>query len=210
MTVLYLDKRNVVIGVVTLAVVFCLGIVIGHYGRDGSPETGMSEAEALVDKIMNDQFASERDLVTQALEDVNSDNLRSYLKRLTKEPHIAGSKQDEELVEYIKDAWIDMGLDRVELAEYDFYLSWPNHVLITFIKRYIFQQLRICFAFRPTLIKSTWWMKMAAPFSRLSTKKSLYEQEMITRILFMPLMLTLLRLLWKETWSTFIMHVSRI
>lgn len=129
MTVLYLDKRNVVIGVVTLAVVFCLGIVIGHYGRDGSPETGMSEAEALVDKIMNDQFASERDLVTQALEDVNSDNLRSYLKRITKEPHIAGSKQDEELVEYIKDAWIDMGLDRVELAEYDFYLSWPNQVI---------------------------------------------------------------------------------
>jgi len=212
MTVLYLDKRNVVIGVVTLAVVFCLGIVIGHYGRDASSggSAGMSEAEALVDKIMNDQFSHERDLVTQALEDVNSDNLRSYLKRLTKEPHIAGSKQDEELVEYIKDAWIDMGLDRVELAEYDFYLSWPNHVLITFIKRYIFQQLRICFAFRPTLIKSTWWMKMAAPFSRLSTKKSLYEQEMITRILFMPLMLTLLRLLWKETWSTFIMHVSRI
>ena len=209
MTVLYLDKRNVVIGVVTLAVVFCLGIVIGHYGRDASSggSAGMSEAEALVDKIMNDQFSHERDLVTQALEDVNSDNLRSYLKRLTKEPHIAGSKQDEELVEYIKDAWIDMGLDRVELAEYDFYLSWPNHVLITFIKRYIFQQLRICFAFRPTLIKSTWWMKMAAPFSRLSTKKSLYEQEMITRILFMPLMLTLLRLLWKETWSTFIMHV---
>ena len=32
---------------------------------------------------------------------------------------------------------IDMGLDRVELAEYDFYLSWPNHVLIiTFIKSY--------------------------------------------------------------------------
>ena len=212
MTVLYLDKRNMVIGVVTLAVVFCLGIVIGHYGRDASSggSAGMSEAEALVDKIMNDQFSHERDLVTQALEDVNSDNLRSYLKRLTKEPHIAGSKQDEELVEYIKDAWIDMGLDRVELAEYDFYLSWPNHVLITFIKRYIFQQLRICFAFRPTLIKSTWWMKMAAPFSRLSTKKSLYEQEMITRILFMPLMLTLLRLLWKETWSTFIMHVSRI
>ena len=138
MTVLYLDKRNVVIGVVTLAVVFCLGIVIGHYGRDASSggSAGMSEAEALVDKIMNDQFSHERDLVTQALEDVNSDNLRSYLKRLTKEPHIAGSKQDEELVEYIKDAWIDMGLDRVELAEYDFYLSWPNHVLITFIKRY--------------------------------------------------------------------------
>ena len=88
----------------------------------------MSRAERLVDKIMQDQFANEKDLIAQALDDVNSENLREYLQRLTKEPHIAGSKQDEDLVDYIKNAWIDMGLDRVELAEYDFYLSWPNHV----------------------------------------------------------------------------------
>lgn len=126
MTVLYLDKRNIVIGVVTLAVVFCLGIVIGHYGSDQSSRQ-LSKAERLVDKIMNDQFSNEKDLVSQTLDNVSSDNLRSYLKRITREPHIAGSKQDEDLVEYIKNAWIDMGLDRVELAEYDFYLSWPNH-----------------------------------------------------------------------------------
>ena len=91
----------------------------------------MSEAEALVDKIMNDQFSHERDLVTQALEDVNSDNLRSYLKRLTKEPHIAGSKQDEELVEYIKDAWIDMGLDRFNRVLHRLKLENPAPTVIT-------------------------------------------------------------------------------
>ena len=93
----------------------------------------MSRAERLVDKIMKDQFANEKDLVAQTLEEVNSDNLREYLQRITVEPHIAGSKQDEDLVQYIKNAWIDMGLDRVELAEYDFYLSWPNSVSVRVI-----------------------------------------------------------------------------
>ena len=34
MSVLYLDKRNIVIGVVCLAVMFSLGVIIGYYGRD--------------------------------------------------------------------------------------------------------------------------------------------------------------------------------
>jgi hypothetical protein len=88
-----------------------------------------SSAEALVNEIMADQFKSEKDLVKEALENVNSDNLRSYLKTLTKEPHIAGQKRDNELIEWIRQSWLDMGLDRVELAEYDFYLSWPNQVI---------------------------------------------------------------------------------
>ena len=69
-----------------------------------------------------------RDLIKEALENVNSDNLRAYLKELTKEPHIAGHPRDNELIEYIRKTWTDMGLDRVELTEYDFYLSWPNQV----------------------------------------------------------------------------------
>ena len=139
MTIIYLDKRNIVIGLVTLGAIFSLGIVIGYYGRGTNPRTPeyWPKANAIIGESVGqqNQFLKEKDLVAQALEDVNSDNLRTYLKRLTKEPHIAGSRQDEELVEYIKNAWIDMGLDRVELAEYDFYLSWPNHVI--FLKKNI-------------------------------------------------------------------------
>ena len=78
---------------------------------------------------MADQFSSEKELIKETLENVNTNNLRSYLKELTKEPHIAGQRRDNQLIDYIQKAWTDMGLDRVELAEYDFYLSWPNQVI---------------------------------------------------------------------------------
>ena len=49
-------------------------------------------------------------------------------KELTKEPHIAGQRRDNELTKLIQKAWMDMSFDHVELAEFDFYLSWPNQV----------------------------------------------------------------------------------
>ena len=30
------------------------------------------------------------------------------------------------LFQNYREAWIQMGMDNVHLAEYDFYLSWPN------------------------------------------------------------------------------------
>jgi hypothetical protein len=128
MAFLFLDKKNIIFGAIVLAIMFSLGVIIGYFGKDNSAGSG-SNAEALVNKIMGDQFKDEQDLVKQALEDVNTDNLRSYLKTLTKEPHIAGLKRDNELIQWIRQSWLDMGLDRVELAEYDFYLSWPNQVI---------------------------------------------------------------------------------
>ena len=122
-----LDKRNIIIGFLTLAVVFSLGVIIGHYGRK-MPKPDISKADALVNAIMSDQFSNEKELIKEALDNVDSNNLRSYLKELTREPHIAGHRRDNELIEYIRKTWTDMGLDRVELTEYDFYLSWPNQV----------------------------------------------------------------------------------
>ena len=153
MSVIYLDKRNIVIRLVTLAAMFTLGLVIGYYGRKTDPNILPKADSLLRDNGNQDQFVNEKNLIAQTLEDVNSDNLRSYLQRLTREPHIAGSRQDEELVEYIKNAWIDMGLDRVELAEYDFYLSWPNQVNES--KSTLFELLLISFLSRPIRIKST-------------------------------------------------------
>ena len=49
-------------------------------------------------------------------------------KELTKEPHIAGQRRDNELTKLIQKAWMDMSFDHVELAEFDFYLSFPNQV----------------------------------------------------------------------------------
>ena len=120
MAFVFLDKRNILIAVLIVAVAFVLGIIIGHYGTKQS-EPGKSGFE--------DQFSMESELIKEALKDVNSDRLRSFHKTLTKEPHIAGQRRDQELTKLIQKAWMDMGIDHVELAEFDFYLSWPNQVL---------------------------------------------------------------------------------
>ena len=128
MAFLFLDRRNVAIGSVLLAVIFSLGVIIGYYSKQEPSISRDGRANEFVNTIVTDQFLKEKDLINQALESVDSNKLRSYLKELTKEPHIAGHRRDNELIEYIRKTWIDIGLDHVELAEYDFYLSWPNQV----------------------------------------------------------------------------------
>ena len=86
------------------------------------------DISGMFEKIMSDQFSNEKDLVEEALENVDSNYLRESLKILAKEPHIAGHRRDNELIDYIRQTWVDNGLDRVEIAEYDLYLSWPNKV----------------------------------------------------------------------------------
>ena len=62
----------------------------------------------------------------QVLDEVDSEKMRAYHEFLTKEPHIAALKRDQRLVEWMVDEWKSSGLDSVELATYDMYLSWPN------------------------------------------------------------------------------------
>ena len=75
-----------------------------------------------------DQFEEEKDLIEQILNDVNPESIRSYLQEITREPHIAAQERDEELIQWIKKTWEEVGLDHVDLATYDLYLSWPNKV----------------------------------------------------------------------------------
>ena len=52
--------------------------------------------------------------------------MRAYHEHLTKEPHIAALARDLRLVEWMVEEGNSAGLDTVELATYDMYLSWPN------------------------------------------------------------------------------------
>ena len=138
MAFVFLDRKNIALGVFTLIVIFLLGVTIGYFGRGSSTNVSPEASKSrLVSKINKDQFENEKDIIIEALENVNANEIRSYLKELTKEPHIAGRRRDEELTDWIKKSWTQMGLDHVELATYDFYLSWPNAVsicLLMFIK----------------------------------------------------------------------------
>ena len=77
MAFVFLDKRNLIIGSVVLVVIFVLGIIIGRYS---GPKNEPSKAEALVKTIMEDQFSMEAELIKEALDNVNSDSLRSFHK----------------------------------------------------------------------------------------------------------------------------------
>ena len=108
-----------------MAVIFGLGVIIGYYGRSFP---GPDPNDVFVNKVMGDQFKLEAQLIKSALENVASNQIREFHKILTKEPHIAGLRRDNELTNWIVDNWKAFGLDKVELAEYDFYLTWPNQV----------------------------------------------------------------------------------
>ena len=77
MAFVFLDKRNVIIAIVILVSIFGLGIIIGRFS---DPKNEPSKAEALVKTIMEDQFSMEAELIKEALDNVNSDSLRSFHK----------------------------------------------------------------------------------------------------------------------------------
>ena len=126
---MYLNLRNFykITCPIVMGLMFSFGIIIGYFGKSsGSSEE--SKAEKLMKQLTQDQFMHEEDLIKETLENVSTEKLRSYLQELTREPHIAGHERDNELTEWIKNSWTEMGFDQVELATYDFYLTWPNAV----------------------------------------------------------------------------------
>ena len=64
--------------------------------------------------------------ISSVLGSVESDRIRSYLKFLTAEPHIAAGPRDLELTDWIRDKWTEFGLDTVSLDTYNFLLSFPD------------------------------------------------------------------------------------
>src|SRR5215471_8262981 len=53
------------------------------------------------------------------------DEARRQHRIFTQEPHIAGSKRNNELAEYIRDEWKKQGLDDVVIHRYDVYGTNP-------------------------------------------------------------------------------------
>ena len=83
------------------------------------------ESADLLKALMVDQYNTES--IQEILDIVNATRIREFSRRLTKVPHLAGTVVERELVGWIKQNWEQSGLDEVKLADYDFYLSWPNH-----------------------------------------------------------------------------------
>ncbi len=128
-----MEKRVLILCAVAAAASLVVGILIGHFaiGKGGGGGGRGSRAEGQTGgggggHRGSRQFDSEQAMIADVIRDVDTKRLRSYLKFLSDQPHIAAQERDERLTEWMMREWEDAGLDKVKLATYDFYLSWPN------------------------------------------------------------------------------------
>ena len=65
-------------------------------------------------------------IILEAVGEVDSLSIRSYLQELSSAPHIAASPRDRDLSTWIRDTWKSFGLDSVSMEPYNFLLSYPD------------------------------------------------------------------------------------
>ncbi|MGB6852405.1 MAG: M28 family metallopeptidase [Thermoanaerobaculia bacterium] len=58
---------------------------------------------------------------------------RRWLAQLTEEPHVAGTSQEKEVAEYVRERLIEMGLE-TEVVSYDVFLNYPKNVSVRLIE----------------------------------------------------------------------------
>jgi N-acetylated-alpha-linked acidic dipeptidase len=81
--------------------------------------------EPLLDGFTPDNSAAERRWEEQFRAVPGPDSAREHLRRLTAEPHVAGTKEDYATAVYVRDKLKSYGLD-VEIKEYQVWLNYPK------------------------------------------------------------------------------------
>lgn len=103
---------------VALCVVALLGISeLGAHANPGNAPFGFTSGS----------FASEARWENKVMGLIEAQRCRTYLRRLTSEPHVAGTPGDQRISEYIANEFRKDGLD-TELTTYNVLLSYPKHV----------------------------------------------------------------------------------
>jgi N-acetylated-alpha-linked acidic dipeptidase len=87
--------------------------------------TPVTFAQTAIDGFSAERAAAERRWEEQFRAVPNAKSAREHLRRLTLEPHIAGSKEDYDTAVYVRDQLRSYGL-AAELKEYDVWLNYPN------------------------------------------------------------------------------------
>ncbi|XP_076052374.1 putative N-acetylated-alpha-linked acidic dipeptidase [Oratosquilla oratoria] len=62
----------------------------------------------------------------EILYEMKAENIEKYLRYLTSQGHMAGTKQDLEQAEFLRKLWIEQGLDQAFLQPYNVQLSHPD------------------------------------------------------------------------------------
>ncbi len=90
-----------------------------------SLQAPLTFAQTSIDGFSSERAASERRWEEQFRAVPNPKSAREHLRRLTLEPHIAGTKEDYATAVYVRDQLRSYGLS-AELKEYEVWLNYPN------------------------------------------------------------------------------------
>jgi N-acetylated-alpha-linked acidic dipeptidase len=87
--------------------------------------TPLALSQNAIDGFSPDRVAAEQRWEEQFRSVPNPQSAREHLRRLTLEPHIAGTKEDYATAVYVRDQLRAFGLN-AELKEYDVWMNYPN------------------------------------------------------------------------------------
>ncbi|OWA50307.1 Glutamate carboxypeptidase 2 [Hypsibius exemplaris] len=98
-----------------IAILFCVGIIVGHYGI--RKDCGDSGSLAMSDEQVRQRMFAE----------IKPESIRARLKRMTNASHPAGTAANNAVAQYIKESFLaDFGAENVKEAKYRVLLSRPN------------------------------------------------------------------------------------
>src|SRR6185369_11271055 len=92
-----------------------------------APQTFLQKsfAQTTIDGFSAERATAERRWEEQFRAVPNPKSAREHLRRLTLEPHIAGTKEDYNTAIYVRDQLRSFGL-KADLKEYDVWLNYPK------------------------------------------------------------------------------------
>ncbi|XP_070565293.1 N-acetylated-alpha-linked acidic dipeptidase 2-like [Ptychodera flava] len=106
------------VGVASLFVGFVIGILIGALAIDNSEPENAAVTAALRD---GDPSISDK-----LINEIDKENIKEFLRYFTSDPHLAGTPMDLVQAEYVRDKWLEQGLDYADVVPYDVLLSYPR------------------------------------------------------------------------------------
>lgn len=123
-------SKVVLISILVAAVGIGLGVIIGWFSSQANfPE--VTEAFKAWEAALEE--SDETEVRNMILEEMNAENIREFLRYMTRKPHLAGTPADKENADYVKDLWDQQGLDSATIVPYDVLLSYPDEEKPNFV-----------------------------------------------------------------------------
>ncbi|XP_030854933.1 N-acetylated-alpha-linked acidic dipeptidase 2 isoform X2 [Strongylocentrotus purpuratus] len=112
----------ILIWIVGLCIGVGVGVLIGWFSSQAKfPD---EEAYNLWRQALTEEDAQK--ISKLLIDELKADNIKENLRYLTSRPHLAGTPADKENAEWVKDRWIEQGLDSANVIPYKVLLSYPN------------------------------------------------------------------------------------